>query len=81
MILGEVRKKAFWKGGADFAPGPYAVTFLLPVAASLSKVAQSPEKAESGGGGGGGDSDTFFFLLKIFGSIFPTRGLKCYQCK
>ena len=53
------------RGGADFAPGPYAA----------SKVAQVLKKLMSRGGGGGGDSDTFFLLLlKNVGSIFQTRG-------
>ena len=45
----QARTKLFEKGGADFAPGPYAVIFFTgPPPASI--VDASPEKADERGG-------------------------------
>ena len=49
----QARKKLFEKGGADFAPGPYAVFFFFTGPPPASKIAQVLKKLMSGGGGGG----------------------------
>ena len=66
-------RKLFEKGGADFAPGPYAAIFFIGPPALESRA--SPEKADERGGG---DSDTFFSLLKKFRYFRHGIGVSSY---
>ena len=59
--------KLFEKGGADCAPGPYAVFFFFTGPPPASKVAQVLKKLMSTGEGG---TPTLFFpSLKILGQV------------